>query len=247
MKLSYTEDGRTREVDLYTKEGLEELARVWLKASCQHRLMYEPTWLGVPIIQYPEDIVMMQELIWKLRPDVIVETGVAHGGSAILYGSVLEVLGKGHVIGIDIEIRQYNKVAIKSHPMSKRITLVEGSSVDPAVFARVRELVGGCESVLVVLDSNHSYEHVREEMRLYSQLVPADGYLVVMDGAQALMSDIPRGKAEWRQDNPLRAIEEFVAASSDWEPDPHYNRLLITSSPRGYLRRKRRPSPPAGA
>jgi len=107
----------SKEVDIYSEEGYKLMAELWLKTACQHRLMYEPTWLGIPIIQFPNDIVAMQELIWKVRPDVIVETGVAHGGSAILYASILELIGKGKVIGIDIEIRKYNRVAINSHPL----------------------------------------------------------------------------------------------------------------------------------
>lgn len=239
MEISLTIDGREQRVDIYSPEGLKAVADLWLKVSCHHKLMYEPTWLGIPIIQYPNDIVMMQELIWKVRPDLIVETGVAHGGSAILYASILELIGKGHVIGVDVEIRQYNRVAILSHPLSKRVTLLEGSSVSDGVLQEIRKRTREHESVLVVLDSNHSYDHVMREMSIYSEFVSPEGYMVVMDGAQGLVWDIPRGKAEWRHDNPLHAIEDFLKTHDDWESDHHYTRMHVTSNPRGYLKRLR--------
>ena len=127
MKISVTyNDTHTKEVDLYSDEGIKLITDLWIKASFHHRIMYEPTWLGIPIIQYPNDIVMMQELIWKLRPDVIIETGVAHGGSAILYASILDLLGHGKVIGIDIDIREHNRKAIEEHKLFSLISLIEG-------------------------------------------------------------------------------------------------------------------------
>lgn len=239
MKIKVEENGQSREVDIYSDEGFTLMAELWTKTSVQHRIMYEPTWLGIPIIQYPGDIVMMQELLWKVRPDVVIETGVAHGGTAVMYASILELLGKGRVIGIDVEIRQYNKVAIESHPMSKRISLIEGSSIDESVVGQVKDMIKDSRKVLVTLDSNHSYEHVIREMELYSPMVSADSYLVVMDGAQALVWDIPDGKTEWKQDNPLRAIEEFVQSHSEFEIDPRYNRLQITSNPQAFLHKLR--------
>jgi cephalosporin hydroxylase len=237
MKLKLiAEDGK--EIDAYSDEGYKLVAELWTKVSVQHKLMYEPTWLGIPIIQYPGDVLMMQELIWKLRPEVIVETGFAHGGSAIFYASMLELLGRGKVISVDIEIRQYNRVAVQSHPLSHRIETIEGSSVDPAVVAEVKNRIGDGHKVLVTLDSNHSYEHVLKEMELFAPMVSSNSYLVAMDGAQALVADIPRGKEEWRDDNPLRAIHEFLERNPEWEVDPYYNRLLVTSNPDGFLRRR---------
>lgn len=238
MNIKIGSDNYSKEIDVYSKEGFKTLAEIWTKASCHQKVMYEPTWLGIPIIQFPEDILMMQELIWKVRPDVIVEAGVAHGGSAVFYASILEIIGKGRIIGVDVEIRQYNKVAIKSHPMSKRIQLIEGSSVDKAVFKKIVSLIKKGEKVLVVLDSNHSYEHVKKELNLYYGIVSNDSYLVAMDGAQGLVWDIPSGKKEWKEDNPLRAINEFLNEHSDWEADPNFNRLPVTSNPNGYLKRK---------
>lgn len=237
MKIRISVDEKAKEVDIYSREGYEIMVKLWTKVSCQYRIMYEPTWLGIPIIQYPEDILMMQELIWKVRPDVIVETGVAHGGSAILYASILELIGKGRVIGVDVEIRKYNRIAINSHPLSKRITLVEGSSVDESIVAEVKGTIRKDERVLVALDSNHSYKHVLREMELYSELVSPGSYMVAMDGAQAYVWDIPNGKPEWKDDNPLRAIEDFVSKNKEFEIDEYYTRMKITSNPKGFLRR----------
>jgi cephalosporin hydroxylase len=238
LKIKIPTETSEKEIDIYSEEGLKIVSELWTKVCCEHKIMYQPTWLGIPIIQFPTDIVMMQELIWKVRPDVIVETGVAHGGSAILYASILELIGKGYVIGVDIEIRSYNKVAIMSHPLSKRIRLIEGSSIDEEIVNQVKSMVKNSEKIMVVLDSNHSREHVYKEMLSYAPMVSDDSYLVTMDGTQAMVSDIPRGKKEWAEDNPLRAIEEFLEANSEWEVDPYYNRMLITSNPSGFLRRR---------
>ncbi|WP_157836353.1 cephalosporin hydroxylase family protein [Rheinheimera texasensis] len=243
LKIALTvksEDGNLiEEVDLYSAEGYKVAADLWLRASCHQRVMYEPTWMGIPIIQYPTDMVMMQELIWKIRPDYIIETGVAHGGSCVLHASILELIGKGQVIGIDVEIRKYNETAIKNHPMAKRIHLIEGSSIDPEVIKQVRHIARPGAKCLVVLDSNHSYQHVKKEIELYQQFVGIDCYMVVMDGAQEWAATLPNGKPEWAEDNPLRAIREFVTASEgEWVVDEHYSRMKITSSPMGFLKRR---------
>lgn len=237
MKIQVLDEGISKEVDIYTQEGLEIMSRLWVKSAAHHRLMYEPSWLGIPIIQFPEDIVIMQELIWKIKPDVIIETGVAHGGTAIFYASMLELMGKGKVIGIDIDIRKCNEIAIKSHFLSKRINLLQGSSVDPAILEQVRNMIKPTDKVLVTLDSNHTYDHVMKELELYAPLVSKDSYLVVMDGATEWISDIPAGKKAWKQDNPLRAIKEFLKSNPEWESDPYYTRLMVTASPLGFLHR----------
>lgn len=233
-----TENGKKEEVDIYSSEGMKLLSELWIKSSFHHKIMYEPTWLGIPIIQYPNDIVQMQELIWKLRPDVIVETGVAHGGSAILYASILELLGKGKVIGVDIEIRKHNRLAINSHPMSQRIEMVEGSSTARETVDDVRSRISTNDKVLVTLDSNHSYEHVISEMEIYKKFIVPGGYMVVMDGVQEMLHDTPSGKQEWKSDNPLAAIRVFLSEHPDWEEDPYYVRTRITCNPCGFLRRK---------
>jgi cephalosporin hydroxylase len=237
-KLTLTTAGTSVDVDLYSPRGLELVAGLWLKLSAENRLMYQHTWLGVPIIQLADDIVAMQELIWRLRPDFIIECGFAHGGSAVLYASILELLGKGIVVGVDVEVRTYNRVAIESHPLAQRIRMVEASSVDETAVDRLRRLVSGAGTVLVVLDSNHTRAHVRRELELYHSLVTPGGYLVVMDGAQAHVWDTPRGKPEWREDNPLQAITDFLGEHSEFVDDPHWTRGHVTCSPRGFLRRR---------
>ena len=237
--LTLATGGKTIEIDLYSPGGLAVVAGLWLKLSAEHRLMYQHSWLGVPIIQLPGDIVAMQELIWRLRPDFIIECGFAHGGSAVLYASIMELLGKGTVIGVDVEVRTYNRVAIENHSLAHRIQIVESSSVEEATATRLEQMVSGASTVLVVLDSNHTRAHVERELALYHRLVTPGSYLVAMDGAQAHVWDTPRGKPEWREDNPLPAIADFLRTHAEFVEDPHWTRAHVTSSPGGYLRRRR--------
>ena len=237
MKIILDTGDSSKEVDIYSEEGLQLISQLWTKVSFHNRVVYEPTWLGIPIIQEPADIVMMQELIWQEKPDVIIETGVAHGGSAILYASVLELLGKGEVVGVDVEIREHNRKAIIEHPLSKRIQLIEGNSIDPVIVKKVEDFVKDKPKVLVILDSNHSYEHVFQELQLYSKFVSLGSYMVTMDGIQKMLADNPTGKSEWKYDNPLRAIQDFLKDNSQWKVDPHYNRLHITYTPQGFLKK----------
>jgi cephalosporin hydroxylase len=153
-----------RDVDIYTREGFEVLSRLWTRSNWENRLSYEVSWLGIPIIQLPEDMVVMQELLWKVRPDVIVESGVAHGGALVLYASILELLGRGRVIGVDIEIRKYNRLAIEAHPLSHRIHLIEGDSLADETVEAVRSMIRPGERVMVALDSAHSRDHVLGEL-----------------------------------------------------------------------------------
>ncbi|MCQ0988000.1 cephalosporin hydroxylase family protein [Jiella marina] len=237
-KLTLSSGGRETTVDLYSEEGMALVDALRLKQAAEFKRMYEPRWLGVPIIQLPEDIVAMQELIWHLQPDMVVECGVAHGGSLALYAAIMELIGKGRVIGVDVDIRPHNRTAIEAHPLAHRIDLVEASSIDPATVEQVERRCEGAGTVMVVLDSNHSYAHVAEEIRLYERLVTPGSYLVVMDGAQALVADIPRGKPEWAEDNPLTALREFLASTSEFEPDRHFERFGATCVPDGFLRRR---------
>lgn len=224
-------------VDLYSREGLDLLSNLWIKAGAEHRMMYEPTWLGRPIIQFPMDIVAVQELLWEVKPDVVVETGIAHGGSAVLSASILELIGKGKVVAVDIDIRAHNRKAIEEHPMSRRIEMIQGSSIADDTMAAVRAAVGNAKTVVVFLDSNHSEAHVFRELELYGELVTPGSYLVAHDGAQAWVAEIPRGNASWKADHPLTAIHRFVAEHPEYTIDERWTRLGITSSPDGWLKK----------
>ena len=236
-KLTLDNMGELTTVDLYSVEGLDLLSNLWIKAAAEHRLMYEPTWLGRPIIQFPNDIVAIQELLWKLQPDVVIETGVAHGGSLILSASILELIGKGKVVGIDIEIRRHNREAIEAHPLIHRIELIEGSSISDETMVAVHQAIGDAKSVIVFLDSNHSESHVMRELELYSPLVSPGSYIVAHDGAQGWVWEIPHGKPGWKVDNPLGAIHKFLASHPEFIIDPSLTRFGITSSPDGWLKR----------
>jgi len=236
-RLTLDNHGECSTVDLYSREGFDMLSNLWIKVAAEHRVMYEPTWLGRPIIQFPTDIVAIQELLWKVQPDVVIETGVAHGGSLILSASILELLGRGKVIGVDIEIRPHNRAAIEAHPLKRRIELIEGSSIAPDTVATVRKLTGDAKVVLVIFDSNHTAAHVLQELELYAPLVTPGSYMVAHDGAQDWVLDIPSAKPAWKEGGPLDAIRDFLVAHKEFQVDAHFTRFGITSSPRGYLKR----------
>lgn len=219
--------------------ALREISRQFFDRSCEYRYSYNFRWLGRPIIQYPQDLVAMQEIIWDVRPTLIIETGIAHGGSLIFYASMLELLGGGGTaVGIDITIRQHNRIAIDSHAMRRRIELIEGSSIDPDVVARVATHVKPDEAVLVVLDSNHTHEHVLQELHLYSPFVTRGSYLVVFDTVVEDMPESAFGDRPWgRGNNPKTAVQQFLSESDRFVVDREIqDRLLITAVPDGYLR-----------
>lgn len=222
-----------------TDGPLREVTREWIHQSCKHRYSYHFTWLGVPIIQYPQDIVALQEIVWQVRPKLIIETGIAHGGSLVLSASLLELIGgHGRVLGVDVDIRAHNRAVIEAHPMMKRITLVEGSSISPEVVARATEFARGESPVMVILDSNHTHEHVLEELRLYSPLVTKGSYLIVFD---TVIEDLPEDAfpdRPWgRGNNPRTALTEFLKTSDRFLPDAEMAaKLLISVAPDGYLR-----------
>ncbi len=242
--IAIQQDGHVETVPLYSTEGFELLSDLWLKVGWNEKHSYTFTWLGIPVVQLPEDLVRIQELIYRLRPEVIVECGVAHGGSLIFYASLFKAMGAGRVIGVDIEIRPHNRAAIERHPLFELVTLVEGSSVDEAVVARVKEEVGSARDVLVLLDSNHLRDHVLAELEAYHQLVPVGSYIVAMDGIMKYLADTPKGDPAWTEDNPISAAEEFVSRHPEFvieQPSWSFNeselRANITHSPSGYLRR----------
>lgn len=235
--LTLDNKGERTTVDVYSQEGLDLISNLWIKSATQYRLMYEPTWLGRPVIQFPTDIVAIQELIWTLKPDVIIETGVAHGGSLVLSASILELIGKGKVIGVDIEIRPHNRKAIEEHPLKHRIELIEGSSIVEETLNAVKASIGTGDTVLVFLDSNHTEAHVLKELELYGKLVTVGSYIVAHDGAQAWVWDIPRGLPEWKESHPLGAIHKFLGKHAEFVHDPHWTRMGITCSPEGWLKK----------
>jgi cephalosporin hydroxylase len=218
---------------------MRRLTRDWFDASCRHRYSYHFKWLGRPIIQYPQDVLAMQELVWETKPDLIVETGVAHGGSLVLYASLLELVGgDGRVLGIDVEIRPHNRAAIESHPMAKRIDLVEGSSLDDSVVARARAAAKGRRRVMVILDSNHTHDHVLRELELYAPLVTKGSWLVVFDTVVEQMPKSAFPNRPWGPgDNPWTAVQAYLARDDRFVLDRTIeDKLQITVAPGGYLR-----------
>lgn len=239
-------DGSEQRFGLATAEGFAAVSRAWLRAGWDAKYVYSFTWLGRPVIQLPEDLLRIQEVIFKIQPDVVIETGVAHGGSLVFYASLCKAIGKGRVIGIDIEIRPHNRKAIESHLLFPMITLLEGSSVSDQILAQVRKLVRPGEKALVILDSRHTKDHVLAELNAYSPFVSVDSYAIVMDGIMEKVAGAPRTQNDWAWNNPRQAALEFLASNSDFvmeEPDFMFNegavRHRITYAPDAFLRRKR--------
>lgn len=244
--VSYERDGAQGTVGLYTPEAFELVSQQWLRIGWQEKYSYRFTWLGRPIIQLPEDVLRIQELICRLQPDVIVETGVAHGGSLILYASLCKLLGRGRVIGVDIEIRPWNRRAIASHPLSSYISLVEGNSVDPGTCHQVVSSIRPEDSVLVLLDSSHTKAHVLAELEAYHRLVTPGSYIIAADGIMRDLADVPRGRPEWLTDNPATAAAEFAARHPEFaldEPGWQFNESRLTRPvtywPAAWLKRLR--------
>jgi cephalosporin hydroxylase len=224
---------------LRADEDLQALSRIWLREITRHKYAYNFSWMGRPIIQLPQDMVAMQEIIWKVRPRRIIETGVAHGGSLIYYASLLELLGGDRiVVGVDIDIRAHNRVEIENHPMARRIRMVQGSSIESGTAEQIQALVDGHGPVIVVLDSNHTHSHVFRELQLYSPFVQSGSYLVVFD---TLVEDMPDDlivDRPWKKgNNPKTAVREFLKTNSRFAVDKELeSKLLITVAPGGYLR-----------
>ncbi len=249
MKLEIDTEAGVMTVDgerlpLYGDASFRALSDLWVKVGWNQKYSYTFSWLGVPIIQLPEDMIRYQEVVARLKPDVIVETGIAHGGSAIFSASLCRLLGKGRVVAVDIEIREHNRRAIEAHPLADLVTLIEGSSTDAATIEAVRSQIRPGESVLVVLDSNHSYAHVSAELAAYAPLVTPGSYIVATDGIMRDLTDAPRGAAGWRRDNPADAARDFAAAHPEFvleQPAWPFNQSTlnanITHWPDAWLRR----------
>ncbi|MFP4322861.1 MAG: cephalosporin hydroxylase family protein [Anaerolineales bacterium] len=215
------------------------LSQAWFNTSFDYEYSYHFEWMGRPIIQYPQDIIAMQEIIWRVKPELIIEVGIARGGGTVFYASMLALLGStGQVLGIDIDIREHNRQALETHPMFERITLLEGSSIAPDIIERVYAFAKGKRPVLVVLDSMHTHAHVLLELQRYAPLVTPGSYLVVFD---TMIEDMPEGSfpnRPWdKGDNPKTAVHEFLKSTDRFEIDKDIqNKLLITVAPDGYLK-----------
>ena len=222
------------------EKSFHKLSSKWFLNSLKFEYSYHFNWLGRPIIQYPQDIIAMQEIIWKVKPDLIIETGIAHGGSLILSASILELLGHGKVLGIDVDIRKHNRKEIEKHRLSKRIKMIEGSSTEKNIVNKVHRFAKG-KRILLSLDSNHTHEHVLNEMNYYSPLVTKGSYMIVFD---TVIEDISRyfSKKEinrpWRKgNNPKTAVIEFLKTNNRFKIDKEIeNKLGITVAPSGYLK-----------
>ena len=255
MNENFDHERRLR-ISQFAQDGvLNSLANDWVFESMKRKYLYNFDWLGRPIIQYPQDMVAIQEIIWQVRPTLIIETGIAHGGSLILSASILALLdyceavesglaiypseSKRKVVGVDIEIREHNRSAIERHPMSSKIEMIEGSSTDQKIVNQVAELAKGHSSVLVLLDSNHTHDHVFNELEAYANLVSIGSYCVVFD---TFVEDMPIGyfaDRPWDKGNsPRTAVDQFLKLHAEFEVDESIqNKLLITVAPGGFVKR----------
>jgi len=234
------EEERKERVNSYDRDDeFKKLSLEWVKLSFKRKYEYNFQWLGRPIIQYPQDMWAMQEIIWEVKPDLIIDIGIAHGGSLIYYASLLEILGNGEVLGVDIDIRSHNRAEIEKHTMYKRIKMIEGSSISEEIVAKVKEFAKGKKRILVCLDSNHTHEHVYNELLLYSPLVTKGSYVVVYDTFVEDMPDDFFTDRPWHKgDNPKTAVHAFIKGNKDFVIDKSIeNKILITSNPDGYLKR----------
>jgi cephalosporin hydroxylase len=224
-----------------SNEKLREQSFGFLRESLKSLYSYNFSWLGRPVIQYPQDLIALQEIIWETKPSLIVETGIAHGGTTIFFASMLELIGgSGRVLSIDIDIRAHNRPLIEAHPLAKRVKLLESGSLDQVAVDEAARLASKAGAVMVVLDSNHTHQHVLSEMRLYSKLVTTGCYMVVFDGVVEQFPELfideerPWGKGN----NPLTAIREFLKEDPSFQIDwDILNKLMISAAPEGYLKK----------
>jgi cephalosporin hydroxylase len=240
------ENGEEARFPLQSAAGFAAASRAWLRAGWDAKYVYSFTWLGRPVIQLPDDLIRIQEVIYRVRPDVLIETGIAHGGSLVFYASLFKAMGIGRVVGIDVDIRPHNRRAIESHELFPLITLIEGSSIDADIVARVRRLVRQGERVMTILDSAHARDHVLAELRSYAPLVSVNSYIVVTDGLMETLVKAPRAQADWGWNNPRQAALAYLAENQDFaieEPAFSFNEGLVdrrvTYWPDAFLKRLR--------
>jgi cephalosporin hydroxylase len=238
MKFAIDTVARTLEIDgrpleLYSDEAFHAVSDLWLKLGWNQKYTYTFSWLGVPIIQLPEDMMRYQEVVARLKPDVIIETGIAHGGSTIFSASLCRLLGTGRVVAVDIEIRPHNRRRLEAHPLRDLVTLIEGSSIAPEIVAKVARCVRPTDTVLVVLDSDHSHDHVLCELEAYGPMVTPGSYIVATDGFMRHLIDAPRGQSTWATDNPAQAAQDFVAKHKNFvieEPGWPFNESTLAGN-----------------
>ena len=244
-EVTVEDGGGTITHGLATPEAFAIISQAWLRCGWDTKHVYTFTWLGRPVIQLPEDLLRLQEVIYAVKPDVIIETGVAHGGGLAFYATLCRAMNRGRVIGVDIEIRPHNRAAIEAHPLASAITLIEGSSIAPGTAAQVKSLIKPGEVVFVILDSNHTRQHVLAELNTYSPLVTSGSYLIVADGIMKDLAGAPRSHPDWTENNPFAASQEFLKSHPEFKAEqPRWlfnesNGLseTITYWPGAYLRR----------
>lgn len=234
-----------RTISISDPEAFELVSKAWLRCGWDTKYVYGFSWLGRPVIQLPEDMIRIQEVIYAVKPDVILETGVAHGGSLVYYASLCTAIGKGRVIGVDIDIRKHNREAIEGHRLNHLIQLYQGSSTDPNVVNSVRQSIGLNETVLVLLDSNHSKAHVADELEYYCSFVSPGSYIVACDGIMEEVAGAPRTESDWSWNNPKTAVNDFLATHNEfnlveptWPFNEGYVRNRVTYWPRAFLQRR---------
>jgi cephalosporin hydroxylase len=226
----------------------QSIAKEFVTQSCYNEYTYNFSWMGRPIIQFPQDMIVMQELIWEQQPDLIIETGIAHGGSLVFYASIMELIGKGRILGVDVEIREHNREAIEHHPMSHRIKMIEGSSIEKSTIEKVQAEIKGAEKIMVCLDSKHTHDHVLEELNLYHPFVSKGSYLVVFDTTaqifdESVLKDLAKSYrfSPWGKDsNPHSALEEFLEGNDEFEIDKdRHLKAMITNCFDGFLKKNK--------
>ena len=226
-------------------QNLQKMSNTWMNSTAPFHYTYNFEWLGRPIIQYPQDIIAMQEIIWEVKPDLIIETGIAHGGSCIFHASMLAILEKcgciekGHVIAVDIDIREHNRIEIEKHPLASYITMIQGSSIDNKIVDQVESLAKNYKRILISLDSNHTHEHVLAELEAYAHLTSVGSYCVVFDTVVEDMPEDAFPDRPWgKGNNPKTAVWEYLKSHSEFEINKEIEtKLLITVAPDGYLKR----------
>lgn len=244
-ELTVLEEGAERSLPLYSREAFELISHQWVVVGWNQKYPYTFSWMGRPVIQLPEDMIRIQEVLYRVRPDVVVETGVAHGGSLIFYASLFRAMNHGRVIGVDVEIRPHNRKAIEAHELFPLITLIEGDSVSTEITEKVRGQIREGETVLVLLDSNHTHSHVLAELEAYHGLVSPGSYIVATDGVMEWVAGVPRGEPGWTDDNPSTAAQVFLASHPEFEleqpPWPFNESELgqnVTHWPGAWLRKR---------